>query len=128
MPLGLTLTVTLSLTPTLTLALALALSLSLSLSLSLTRQRWLAVAMLTAGVVLVTMRPDAPGKHTGFHSAHRIPLVGVCALVGASSCSALASVWFERIVKTKSSPTLWVITSHLPAMPLACLERDRQQD
>jgi len=69
------------------------------------------------------MRPDAPGKHTGFHSAHRIPLVGVCALVGASSCSALASVWFERIVKTKSSPTLWV-SSHLLAcwaLPLSLL-------
>ena len=87
------------------------------------RQRWLAVIMLTAGVVLVTMRPDAPGKHTSFHSAHRTPLVGIGALVGASSCSALASVWFERIVKTKSSPSLWV-SSHLLAcwaLPLALL-------
>ena len=78
------------------------------------RQRWLAVVMLTVGVVLVTLRPDAPGKHTNFHNTHRLPLVGIASLVGASSCSALASVWFERIVKTKSSPTLWV-SSHLLA-------------
>lgn len=87
------------------------------------RQRWCAVLMLTAGVILVTLRPDAPGKHTSFHSAHRLPLVGVGTLVVASSCSALASVWFERIVKTKSSPTLW-LSSHLLAcwaLPLALL-------
>ena len=87
------------------------------------RQRWLAVVMLTVGVVLVTLRPDAPGKHTNFHNTHRLPLVGIASLVGASSCSALASVWFERIVKTKSSPTLWV-SSHLLAcwaLPLALL-------
>ena len=49
--------------------------------------------------------------------------MGIGALVGASSCSALASVWFERIVKTKSSPSLWV-SSHLLAcwaLPLALL-------
>ena len=76
--------------------------------------RWTAVLLLTAGVALVAYKPDTPGKQ--FRSAEQEPMLGFAATLGCSFCSALAGVWFEKIVKVGSSPpTLW-IASHLLAV------------
>lgn len=76
--------------------------------------RWTAVMLLTVGVALVAYKPDTPGKQ--FRSAVRQPMLGFAATLGCCFCSALAGVWFEKIVKVGSNPpTLW-IASHLLAV------------
>lgn len=90
----------------------------------ITRSHAAAVFILMGGVILVLIRPDAPG----IDARERRPLVGVAAVLASCLCSTFASVWFERVIKHGASEdedrplSLWSANLLLAGsgLPLAC--------
>jgi len=75
--------------------------------------QWLALVVLALGVVTVQGSGDGTkGKRKKSRSAsagpEQIPALGIGALVGAAVCTAFASVYFERMLKGASKPSLWL--------------------
>ena len=87
-------------------------------------QRWMAVLLLSIGVLLVLLHPDDPGNQ--FASRERRPFVGFMAVGVCSLCSAFSGVWFDKMVNVPFShrappPSLWVanLLVALWALPFA---------
>ena len=84
----------------------------------LTMNQWLALVVLALGVVAVQGVPESKGKrgrhqHGGRgaareHGPEQVPLIGIGALIGAAICTAFASVYFEKMLKGASKPSLWL--------------------
>ena len=87
----------------------------------LTYVQWLALVVLALGVVAVQGNGDGSSgggrgkrkRHThGARGAQvgpeQIPALGISALVGAALCTAFASVYFEKMLKGASKPSLWL--------------------
>jgi len=70
----------------------------------LSLNQWLALCILLAGVLCV--------QHQGEESASGKPgqshLLGMVALLAAALCSALASVYLEKMLKSERKPSLWL--------------------
>lgn len=81
---------------------------------SLNRTRWLSLLVLTIGVALVQLPPDAVQVFFGGTAApyqaakpHENLFVGLTAVISACILSGLAGVYFEMILKT-SDVTVWM--------------------
>ena len=95
----------------------------------LTRVQWFALAMLTAGAVIVEISIDeSSGKRTS--AARRASGLGVAFALGAATISSVAGVYFEHILKgqattssTGIAPSLWARNVQLcvSTVPLALL-------
>jgi len=85
--------------------------------------QWVALVVLAVGVVAVQMNADGGGGAGGVKKARKrhthgardadvgpvqYPALGLGALVGAALCTAFASVYFERMLKGASKPSLWL--------------------
>jgi UDP-sugar transporter A1/2/3 len=76
--------------------------------------QWLSLAVLALGVIAVQGMESKPKPHAGQARRHRHagpeqnPLLGVGALVLAALCTSFASVYFERMLKGASKPSLWL--------------------
>ena len=70
----------------------------------LTNVQWLALAVLACGVLAV--QGTAQGSHPA--AAADDPALGVAALVLAAVCTSFASVYFEKMLKGASNPSLWL--------------------
>ena len=98
----------------------------------LTTNQWMALVVLALGVLAVTTADDPAskkghGNHTrrsghGRNSAHgksaeheQSTMVGVGALVLAAICTAFASVYFEKMLKGASKPSLWLRNIQVPS-------------
>jgi UDP-sugar transporter A1/2/3 len=73
--------------------------------------QWVSIFILMTGVIIVqTDGKDTTGK------AGQNPLLGGFSLLGAATCSALASVYFESVLKTarvEDQPSLWLLNIQL---------------
>ena len=95
----------------------------------LTRVQWFALAMLTAGAVIVEISIDeSSGKRTS--AARRASGLGVAFALGAATISSVAGVYFEYILKSQATssltgiaPSLWARNVQLcvSTVPLALL-------
>ena len=87
----------------------------------LTPNQWLALVVLACGVIAVqgiggdSSKAGKRARHQKggrggvvYHGPEQNPLVGVGALVGAAICTAFASVYFEKMLKGASKPSLWL--------------------
>jgi len=72
----------------------------------LSKQQWLALGLLSAGVGLV-QTSDAPVAVATVAAGSPAALVGITAVLASSVLSGFANVYFERVVK-QSSVSLWV--------------------
>lgn len=105
----------------------------------LTPNQWLALVVLAIGVVAVQGVPESKAgakrgrlKHGGRGGTaqlgpEQVPIVGVGALIGAAICTAFASVYFEKMLKGASKPSLWlrniqlaIYSSAIAAIGLLC--------
>jgi len=83
--------------------------------------QWLALVVLALGILAVQAVPSTPAPapaakphHRG--RAHKVedevaaqnPLLGIGALVLAAVCTSFASVYFEKMLKGASNPSLWL--------------------
>ncbi|KAI9360010.1 nucleotide-sugar transporter-domain-containing protein [Zopfochytrium polystomum] len=85
---------------------------------TLSRQKWLSLFLLTAGIALVQLPPSnaAPGKEKKEHSGLE-KFVGLVAVAVACLSSGLAGVWFEKVLKG-SKTSLWARNIQLSAFSL----------
>lgn len=94
----------------------------------LTQNQWLALVVLATGVLAVQgidlggakKKPAGHGQHQHQHRHGRgtevsiaskpeqNPLLGIGALIGAAICTSFASVYFEKMLKGASKPSLWL--------------------
>ena len=82
--------------------------------------QWLALVVLAFGVIAVQSNESSGGGGGGGGSKKRkrhrdadmgpvqYPALGMGALLGAAVCTAFASVYFERMLKGASKPSLWL--------------------
>lgn len=69
--------------------------------------QWAAVALLMLGVIGVQGVGHASSvKHSAVYRTDA--WIGVCAMLTAALCSAFASVYFEKMLKGSSQPSLWL--------------------
>jgi len=70
--------------------------------------QWLALAFLSFGIIAV--QQSGAKKHKGERKvdAHRNMFLGISALVLGAICVAIASVFFEMMLKSDSKPSLWL--------------------
>ena len=120
----------------------------------LSPNQWLALVVLAAGVLAVQGVGDHKAKHAGSgkhvgrggrfgkHAGHaaapdmpeQFPMVGIGALVGAAICTSFASVYFEKMLKGASQPSLWLrniqlaVYCSLTALAGLLLTRDEKLD
>ena len=71
----------------------------------LTANQWLALILLMLGVVSVQ---DLQHSKTPSGRDGQDPVLGTAALAAAALCSAFASVYFEKMLKTDRNPSLWL--------------------
>eukprot|EP01060_Flectonema_neradi_P039817 TRINITY_DN8917_c0_g1_i1.p1 TRINITY_DN8917_c0_g1~~TRINITY_DN8917_c0_g1_i1.p1 ORF type:complete len:362 (+),score=65.51 TRINITY_DN8917_c0_g1_i1:51-1088(+) len=89
---------------------------------SLSKYKWGSLCLLTAGVVLTQL----PQKTTPGHAAQKGDWgVGLIACLTSATSSGFASVYFESVLKRKSSSSIWVRNvqlgvSSLPLSLFAC--------
>ncbi len=97
---------------------------------TISRTQWISVLALTAGVILVVVEPEDVRARTlaNHHTKARSFVHGVLLVLAACACATLASVWFERLLKTKrhgaaSNSSVFESNSRLAvfALPAACL-------
>ena len=83
----------------------------------LTPNQWIALCVLGFGIVAVQGMPDSKTKGRGRHvkggrgatqGPVQVPIIGIGALIGAAICTAFASVYFEKMLKGASKPSLWL--------------------
>ena len=82
--------------------------------------QWAALLVLALGVVSVQGNAESGGASRGEHKRHthsartahagpeQFPALGIAALVGAAVCTSFASVYFEKMIKGASKPSLWL--------------------
>ncbi|KAJ2313631.1 UDP-galactose transporter Gms1 [Coemansia sp. RSA 2611] len=97
----------------------------------LSRARWVALVVLTAGVVLVQLPPTAANDNGPPDASFSLQFLGLLAVVIACVLSGLAGVYFEKVLKG-SRKSLWTrnvqlsLFSTAPAL-LGVLAVDGQQ-
>ncbi|PLW58488.1 hypothetical protein PCANC_00089 [Puccinia coronata f. sp. avenae] len=87
----------------------------------LVRQQWIALWVLTLGVIMVQFEPIEPNKahHSVLFVLRPNQLSGICALVLSCLASGLAGAWFERALKLSPPPiTIYPSSSSSPATVL----------
>eukprot|EP00759_Apiculatamorpha_spiralis_P059239 PhF_6_TR9757/c0_g1_i1/m.15035/K15272/SLC35A1_2_3; solute carrier family 35 (UDP-sugar transporter), member A1/2/3 len=85
-------------------------------------KKWLAVVVLTFGVIMTSMGPskNKQGVNKEEHSTH---VLGMMSVVGGSLCCAFASVYFEYVLKHHSSSGtygIWYRNAQLSFFSLLC--------
>ena len=97
----------------------------------LTITQWLALVVLALGVVAVQGVPSGRSTHSkqAKDATEQQRLLGIAALTGAAICTAVASVYFEKMLKGASKPSLWlrniqlaVYSSIIAVIGLLCSE------
>ena len=89
---------------------------------SLSKYKWASLCLLTSGVILTQL----PQKASGGHAAQKGDwAVGFIACLISATSSGFASVYFESVLKRKSTSSIWVRNiqlgaSSLPLSLLAC--------
>ena len=82
----------------------------------LSPSQWLALVVLAAGVIAVQGNADRKThEQQGSAAATQRPMMGILALVGAAVCTSVASVYFEKMLKGSSKPSLWLRNIQLAA-------------
>lgn len=76
----------------------------------LRKQQWIALGLLTAGVGLVQYQEAAAMGAAGIAASAggTSVLIGVAAVLASSLLSGFANVYFEKVVKTKTSVSIWM--------------------
>lgn len=89
----------------------------LILSRRLTANQWLALFALMAGIVCV-QGLDEERKQSG--KKGQIASLGAAALAVAAACSAFASVFLEKMIKSERKPSLWLRNIQLAVYGSIC--------
>jgi UDP-galactose transporter len=74
----------------------------------ISRGQWISILALVSGILLVQFNFEQKKKSVGPDSTPQNPLFGLCCVLTSSVTSGFAGCYVEKILKSKSSSSIWV--------------------